>query len=110
MISDKYAVSLICCTCLIGAGVFFIKYEAMELADKIKKAKAELVYHKKYRKILQAEWQALTNPERIQALADRHLGEGYVNADIIEVPIDGYCAARDEKKSEQLAELISEHK
>ena len=110
MVSDKYVVSLICCTCLIGTGVFFIKYEAMELADKIKHAKAELVYHKKYRKILQAEWQALTNPERIQALTDRHLGAEYVNADIISVKIDGYCAARDEKKSEQLAELIDEHK
>lgn len=109
MISDKSAVSLVFLSCLIGTSVFYIKYMAMSLSDDIKATKAELVKSKKYNKILHAEWQALTNPDRIQKLADMHLGKNFEPASVIDAPIDGYCSAYDEKKVDQLLELINDN-
>jgi cell division protein FtsL len=54
--------------------VYSIKYDTIFLAEQVAKLKARAQKEKETIAVLQAEWQRLNRPERLQALADRHLG------------------------------------
>lgn len=109
MLSDKMAVALVLLTCAMIGGVFHIKYMAVSLEDNIKKTKRAIKQYKKDYCILQAEWQALTNPDRIQILSDKYLASKMEPAKAINVPIDGFCSACDEHETSKLVDLITEY-
>ena len=106
MISDKIAVTLVFSSCIIVVGMFYVKYSTMEIRDKIKKTKIEINHYKKNCNILQAEYQALSSPERIQLLANKYLTQDMEPAKISDISLNGCCAAYNEEKIEQLSELI----
>lgn len=109
MLSDKMAVALFFSTCAMIGGVFHIKYMAVSLEDDIKRTKRAIKQYKKDYCILQAEWQALTNPDRIQILSDKYLGSKMEPAKAVNVPIDGFCSDYDEHKMDKLVDLITEY-
>jgi cell division protein FtsL len=61
---------------LVASAVYAysIKYETIFLAEQVVKLKTRLQKEKETIAVLQAEWQRLNRPERLQVLADRHLG------------------------------------
>jgi cell division protein FtsL len=52
---------------------YSIKYDTIFLAEKVAKLKSQTKREKDAIAVLRAEWQKLDRPERIQALADKHL-------------------------------------
>lgn len=60
---------------LIGSAswAYSIKYETIYFADKLKRLDAEIERERERIALLRADWQHLSQPSRIQALADRHL-------------------------------------
>lgn len=73
IVSDKFAVFFIFFVCLLGASVFHIKYLTVALEGHVKTAKADIKKYKNEYRILLAEWQAISTPNRIQKLANKHL-------------------------------------
>lgn len=73
VISDKFSVFFIFFVCLLGVSVFYVKYLTVTLECYVKTAKIDMKRYKKEHKILLAEWQAISNPDRIQKLANKHL-------------------------------------
>ncbi len=61
---------------LVSSAVYAysVKYETIFLSEQVAKAKARIQRERDTLAVLQAEWQRLNRPERLQALADRHLG------------------------------------
>jgi cell division protein FtsL len=53
--------------------VYTIKYESAVRAEQVAKLAAEIKHERETIAALRAEWALLDNPERIQALARRHL-------------------------------------
>ena len=60
---------------LIGAavGVYRVKYEATRQAEKITKLRGDIREEQEAIALLRAEWSQLSRPDRIEALAVRHL-------------------------------------
>jgi len=58
---------------LAAADVYKIKFESTLQAERVAKLRAEIRRERDAVAALRAEWTALDNPERIQALARRHL-------------------------------------
>lgn len=73
MITKKSTVFFVFLTCGICSWLFYLKYSVIDIEDRIRYAKKAIVEEKKNQHILRAEWKSLTSPERIQALAKRHL-------------------------------------
>ncbi len=61
-------------TCIIGAGLFQLKYEVMRLESQYKNICHSIKNSEQSISILKAEWAHLTNPQRLQQLAQKHLG------------------------------------
>jgi len=58
---------------LAAMWVYEIKYAATRQTERVAKLRAEIRRERDATAALQAEWSALDNPDRIQALARRHL-------------------------------------
>lgn len=60
---------------LIASAVYAysIKYDTIYLSEQVAKLKRRVQKEKETIAVLQAEWQRLNRPERLQALAERHL-------------------------------------
>ncbi|KRE16302.1 hypothetical protein ASE66_11205 [Bosea sp. Root483D1] len=60
---------------LVSSAVYAysIKYETTLQAEQLQKLKAKAQREREAIAVLKAEWQFLNRPERLQALADRHL-------------------------------------
>jgi cell division protein FtsL len=56
-----------------AVNVYTIKYESAVRAEQVAKLAAEIKHERETIAALRAEWALLDNPERIQALARRHL-------------------------------------
>jgi cell division protein FtsL len=56
-----------------AGSVYQVKYESTLQAEKIAKLRNEIRQEKEAIALLRAEWSQLTRPDRIQALASRHL-------------------------------------
>ena len=61
-------------TCIIGACLFQLKYEVMSLESQYKNICHSIKNSERSISILKAEWAHLTNPQRLQLLAHKHLG------------------------------------
>lgn len=72
-VQNKASILFIFFTSCVCIYTFNVKYRAIALADNIKKTQNEIKKEKKQRKILRAEWQALTAPSRIKTLAKKFL-------------------------------------
>jgi cell division protein FtsL len=61
--------------CLVSAaiGVYSIKYEATLQAEKVAKLRRSIVTERIAIGALRAEWASLSQPERLEALARKHL-------------------------------------
>ena len=68
---------------LIGAavGVYRVKYEATRQAEKIAKLRSDIREEQEATALLRAEWSQLSRPDRIEALALRHLALKRFNLD-----------------------------
>lgn len=73
MVMKKLSLFFIVLTCIIGAWLFYLKYSVMEIENKIRQTKREIIEERKNQHILKAEWKTLTSPERIQRLTKRYL-------------------------------------
>ncbi len=73
---------------LIGSAswAYSIKYDTIFYADKLKRLDAEIDRERDNIALLKADWQHLSQPSRIQLLADRHLKVEPVNANQIIEP------------------------
>lgn len=73
MVTKKSTVFFVFLTCGICTWLFYLKYSVIDIEDRIRQAKKAIIEEKKNQHILRAEWKSLTSPDRIQALANRHL-------------------------------------
>lgn len=73
MIIKKSSLFFIFLIFAIGSWLFYIKYDVIQIEDRIVCAKRDIVVERRNCHILKAEWTALTNPERIQLLTMKHL-------------------------------------
>jgi len=77
---------------LVGGFVLFkVKYEVVEIEQKLAEAEQQIAREKETIHILKAEWSHLNEPQRLQKLAEKYL-------DIAPM------------KTEQIAAVINEHK
>ena len=62
-------------TALIGSALYAysVKYETLYYAEQIAKLKARVHRERDAIAVVKAEWQLLNRPDRLQAIADRHL-------------------------------------
>lgn len=74
MITSKTTVFFIFLVVALGSWMFYLKYAASSIEDRIAIAKRNIENERSNAHILYAEWKALTTPERIQRLAVKHLG------------------------------------
>jgi hypothetical protein len=67
---------------LIGTAswAYSIKYETIYFADKLKRLDAEIDRERDRIALLRADWQHLSQPSRVQTLAERHLSTKPVDA------------------------------
>ena len=105
-ISDKSSIVVFVLLCAIGGGLFHIIYLTVALEAKIKTAKLEIATLTKKHQILIAEWQAVSNPERIQYLAGKYLSKNMEPIRVIEADIS--CSEDRGRKRMQLLNLINE--
>lgn len=61
-------------TCVVGAGLFQLKYEVMRLEAQYKNICFTIRATEESVSVLKAEWAHLTTPDRLQKLAQKHLG------------------------------------
>lgn len=73
MVTKKSTVFFVFLTCVICTWLFYLKYSVIDIEDRIRCAKKQIIEERKNQHILRAEWKSLTSPERIQALAKRYL-------------------------------------
>ncbi|MGO4705645.1 hypothetical protein AB4072_07700 [Microvirga sp. 2MCAF38] len=66
---------MIAITALIASAVYAysIKYETLFYSEKVAKLKSQAQRERDAIAVLQAEWQLLNRPDRLQAAAERHL-------------------------------------
>lgn len=62
-------------------GLFHVKYQVQRLEGDLTGLQREIEGHQEAIHVLKAEWSFLNRPERIAALAARHLGLGPMTAD-----------------------------
>jgi hypothetical protein len=92
---------------LIGTAgwAYSIKYETIYFAEQVKKIERRVEREKEAIAVLQAEWQHLNTPSRLQALTDRHLPLAPIQAAQIIRPADLPNKAAD---SDPLARKLDE--
>ena len=73
MKTKKLSLFFILLTGLISAWLFYLKYNVMEIENKIRQTRRIIAEEEKNQHILKAEWKTLTSPERIQRLTKRYL-------------------------------------
>jgi hypothetical protein len=62
------------CSLIASAGyAYSIKYDALYQAEQVAKLKAKMQKERDVIAVLKAEWHLLNRPDRLQAVADRHL-------------------------------------
>lgn len=84
--------SIFCILALIGGFILFkVKYEVVEIEQKLAETEQQIMREKETIHILKAEWSHLNEPQRLQKLAEKYL-------DITPM------------KTEQIAAVISNHK
>jgi hypothetical protein len=68
-------INLVIIVALIGSAswAYSIKYDTIYFADKLKRLDSEIERERDRIALLRADWQHMSQPVRIQALADRHL-------------------------------------
>jgi cell division protein FtsL len=66
---------LLAIAALIGSAVYAysIKYDTIFLSEQVAKLKNQTARERESIAVLRAEWQFLNKPDRLQALADKHL-------------------------------------
>ncbi len=71
------ATSTVLWVCLIGAmtfGLFQLKYAVQDREDELARLNRDLIASEESIHVLHAEWSYLNRPERLAALAEKHLG------------------------------------
>ena len=71
------ATSTVLWVCLIGAmsfGLFQLKYAVQDREDELARLNRDLIASEESIHVLNAEWSYLNRPERLAALAEKHLG------------------------------------
>lgn len=68
-------------TVAVAFGNYHVKYEAQRKAAALAKIDAQISREDEQLKVLDAEWSHLNEPERLQALAERHLALGRISAE-----------------------------
>ncbi|MBT6095766.1 MAG: hypothetical protein HOH04_12860 [Rhodospirillaceae bacterium] len=58
----------------IGVGLFMVKYRVQDLEDQLVDINREIARDREAIQVLRAEWSHLNEPQRLRALAGRHLG------------------------------------
>jgi hypothetical protein len=59
--------------CAVGFGLFQLKHEVQELEDEMFRLNRAIVAEQQAIHVLKAEWSYINQPQRLQALAARHL-------------------------------------
>jgi cell division protein FtsL len=54
---------------------YSVKYDTLYYAEQVAKTKAKVHKERDAIAVLKAEWQLLNRPDRLQAIADKHLGD-----------------------------------
>lgn len=72
---NKSLTTLICMMCLAVAafGVYMVKYVVQDVQREVASLDAEVKKERESLHLLNAEWAYLNRPERLHALADKHL-------------------------------------
>ncbi len=58
---------------MVGFGLFHVSYEVQRLESKLHQLNSEILKEQRQIHVLKAEWSYLNRPERLSALASRHL-------------------------------------
>ncbi len=58
---------------VVGFGLFHVKYEVQRLESELHQLNSEILKEQRQIHVLKAEWSYLNRPERLSALASRHL-------------------------------------
>lgn len=61
-------------TAAVAFAVFMIAYEVRHLEERYDSLEREIAEHQEAIHVLRAEWSYLNRPERLEALAEQHLG------------------------------------
>ena len=95
--------------CVAGTILFYLKYSVMDIEDRIYRAKKQIKIEKENNHILNAEWKALTTPERVQRLALKHLRMQQIHPQQLK-EYDPSIFHQSSKKSDtkKLSKIISE--
>lgn len=65
---------------MVGFGLFQVKYEVQRLETELHQLNSEILKEQRLIHVLKAEWSYLNRPERLSALARRHLDLVPMNA------------------------------
>ncbi len=58
----------------LSVALFSVKYQVQDLEEELVNLNKSIIEERQAIHVLKAEWSHLNNPERLQALAERHLG------------------------------------
>jgi len=61
------------CVAVLAIGLYLVKYAVQDVQRDVATLKTQLASEKESLHLLSAEWAYLNRPERLRALADRHL-------------------------------------
>lgn len=61
------------CVAVLAIGLYLVKYAVQDVQRDVASLKTQLANEKESLHLLNAEWAYLNRPERLRALADRHL-------------------------------------
>ena len=110
MITKKSTVFFVFLTCAICTWLFYLKYSVIDIEDRIRRAKKEIIEERKNQHILKAEWKSLTSPERIQQLAKHHLNMQQMEASQLYEfdPKLFHSEKKQYKRTKRLSKLVEE--
>ncbi len=58
----------------LSLSLFVVKYQVQDLNDELKQVRRDIAADHEAVHVLEAEWSHLNDPDRLRALAERHLG------------------------------------
>ena len=108
-IQNRASILFILLTSFVCIYTFNIKYLAISLADGIRKVGKDIQNEKRRSKLLKAEWQALTAPNRINVLAKKFLNSEK-HMETVRLYHGGESVLFQRKSAAELNEIIEEHK
>ena len=97
-----FDVAVVAATILVAIALYAFKYDTGHLAQEIARLEAAIAAEEAAVNVLRAEWSLLNQPERLQALADRHLELELLRAEQIQT----YTAIPQRPPREALTELV----